>query len=100
MANNEISQQVKQHVIQVPSYLKNNNTRSNLTVLKMSETLKLLSRDQALSYVKEEFVREFGEVKKFRAALANKLKAYKLRLRLVEDQGNVIIFANDSRSKE
>lgn len=101
MAKNELSQEIMQHVVEIPVYIQRaRNGGGNLNVLKLVETLKLIQRTQALSYGKEEFEREFGDIKKLKYRLSAYLLADGLRCRIIEDQGKVLVFANEVQGKK
>lgn len=98
---NDIPQEAQVHIKKVPAYLLSMSGQRNpftIKVSKIAETLKLMGRDQGLFYSSEEFDRDFGDVKKFRVALAVKCIALGLRSKVIVDAGQVVILANEKRS--
>lgn len=101
MARNELNEQALAHVIQLPAHLKNlqlaRTGSRGFKLRKISETLRIINRDQALEYAKEEFEREFGPHKSCKPVLYTQLKEHKLKLRMIEDDGKIVIWANESQ---
>lgn len=86
MAKNEIETEAQAHVIDLPVYLRSMRYPKLIKIAKLAETLKLIARDKALSYAKDEFEREFGDITKFKA---------RIHTYLIKDKGNIILFANE-----
>lgn len=99
MARNELDAVTQQHVVQLPNYVKEVRYNTHAAVYKITETIKLISRDQGLSYTKEELEREFPDLKKFKVQMAAQLLKSGLRFRMVEDQGKILLFANTIKSR-
>lgn len=98
--SNELTQEAKQHLIEVPSHVLlvgSNNGAKAKKIFAIAEGLKMVRKTQGFSYSIPEFEKEFGPTKQlgyFRLMLK---KAGIKKPRIVQDSGKVIVFSNDDR---
>lgn len=105
MSNKELSKEALQHVVTIPSYLRGKGTARGakaLKFLKIAESLRIMAREQGLAYDKEEFKREFGDIQSARTSIRMHLQNLdtSLALRMVEDEGKILIFANTRQGNQ
>lgn len=98
MAKNELEEEIQNHVIEIPAYMKVGRKPNTMKIAKLANAIKLVAPTRGLSYTKEEFERNFGELKKIRLQLAIYLRKEFLQLRVVENNGSYTIFANEIKS--